>query len=119
MVTPPRASATCRPVYHAPGATRVGSFEQGKGGLGREQQQVSQYLALIEPADSAPGGGRWVNRVRLLAGTVSRHDLGASGNVSRLAEIGLKEASPRTGGTAVSRTVPILDASWFSRVRYS
>jgi hypothetical protein len=40
----------------------------------------------------------------LPAATVSRDDLGASENVSRIGEIGLEEVGPRMGGTAVSQT---------------
>jgi hypothetical protein len=60
---------------------------------------------LIERADPAPGGGQSFTGARFLEATVSRHNLDASDNVFRLAEIGFEEASPRMGGTAVSQTV--------------
>jgi len=63
--------------------------------------------ALIGRLDHGPGGGWSSNRAKLPSATVSRHDLGASENVSRLAQIGFKEASPRMGGKTVPATVDI------------
>lgn len=71
---------------------------------------MSRYLGLIGRPDHGPGGGWSSTRSRLLGATVSRHDLGASENVYRVAGIGLKDAGPLMGGTAVSQTVVFSDS---------
>ncbi len=66
---------------------------------------VAENVPLIGRPDHGPGGGRSSTRARLPSATVSRHDLGALENVSRLAGIDLEKVSPLMGGRTISLTV--------------